>query len=118
MFINLSNHPSSKWSEAQTEAAKQYGDIIDLTFPQVDPNGDEAYIANLADEYCRKTLDMGDGTPLTIHLMGEMTLAFALVARLKAKGVVCLASTTERIVLEEKPGVKTNVFRFARFRRY
>lgn len=118
MFINLSNHPSSKWSEAQTEAAKQYGDIIDLPFPEVDPNGDEAYIANLADAYCQKILDMEDGTPLTIHLMGEMTLAFALVSRLKAKGVACLASTTERIVLEEASGVKTNVFRFARFRRY
>lgn len=118
MFINLSNHPSSKWSEAQTEAAKQYGDIIDLPFPEVDPNGDEAYIANLADEYCRKILDMRDGTPLTIHLMGEMTFAFALVARLKKKDVACLASTTERIVLEEAPGVKTNVFRFVRFRHY
>lgn len=118
MFINLSNHPSSKWSEAQIEAAMQYGDIIDMPFPEVDPNSDEAYIANLADEYCRKILDMEDGTPLTVHLMGEMTLAFALVARLKANGVVCLASTTERIVLEETPGVKTNVFRFARFRRY
>lgn len=118
MFINLSNHPSTKWSEAQIEAAKQYGDIVDLPFPQVDPKGDEDYIAGLADEYCHKVLDLADSHPVTVHLMGEMTLTFALVIRMKAKGLVCLASTTERIVTEEAPGVKTNVFRFARFRKY
>ena len=118
MFINLSNHSSEKWSEGQLEAAKPYGDIVDLPFPQVDPKGDEDYIAGLADEYCQKVLELADGTPLTIHLMGEMTLTFALVMRLKANGIVCLASTTERIVTEEEPSVKTNVFRFARFRKY
>ena len=118
MFINLSNHSSDKWSEAQIEAAKQYGDIVNLPFPQVDPKGDEAYIAGLTDAYCQKVHELADDAPLVVHLMGEMTLTFALVTRLKAKGIVCLASTTERIVTEEAPGVKTNVFRFARFRKY
>ena len=118
MFINLSNHSSGKWSEAQIEAAKQYGGIIDMPFPLVDPKGDEDYIAGLADEYCQKVLELADGNPVIVHLMGEMTLTFVLVTRLKAKGLVCLASTTERIVTEEAPGVKTNVFRFARFRKY
>jgi hypothetical protein len=118
MFINLSNHPSSKWSEAQTESARQFGDIVDLPFPQVDPNGDETYIARLANEYCQKVIDMAGGKPVAVHLMGEMTLTFALARLLKAAGITCMAATTERVVVENEPGLKTAIFRFVRFRKY
>ena len=118
MLINLSNHPSAKWSIEQTEAAKQYGEIIDLPFPQVDPYGDEAYIATLADEYCQKVLELAEGRPAFVHLMGEMTFTHAMAIRLRAVGVECLASTTERLVVEEELDRKTALFRFVRFRRY
>ena len=118
MFINLSNHPSSRWSREQTEAAKQYGDIIDLPFPQVDPNGDEAYIAHLAENYCRKVTSLANGNPVAVHLMGEMTLTFALARLLKEAGIPCMAATTERVVMENEPEVKTAIFRFIRFRKY
>ena len=118
MFINLSNHPSSKWSEEQTEAALQFGDIVDLPFPQVDPNGDETYIARLANEYCQKVTNLAACKPVAVHLMGEMTLTFALAKLLKAIGVPCMAATTERVVVENEPGVKTAIFRFVRFRKY
>ena len=118
MLINLSNHPFAKWSEAQTEAARQFGEVVDLPFPQVDPYGDEAYIAELADTYCSKVLALAEGNPVSVHLMGEMTLIHALAFRLKAVGVECLASTTERVVVEEAPDRKTAFFRFVRFRKY
>jgi len=118
MLINLSNHPSTKWSEAQTEAARQFGEVIDLPFPQVDPFGDEAYIAELADTYCSKVLTLAEDNPVSVHLMGEMTFTHALALRLKAVGVGCLASTTERVVVEEAPDRKTAFFRFVRFRNY
>lgn len=118
MFINLSNHPSSKWSEAQTEAANRYGDIVDLPFPQVHPDGDEAYIANLVDEYVPKVLAMGNPVELMVHVMGEMTFTFAIVSKLMAAGATCVASTTERITCQHPDGRKESVFRFVRFRQY
>ena len=31
MFINLTNHPSDKWSESQRKAAEEYGEIVDIS---------------------------------------------------------------------------------------
>ncbi|MBO4773879.1 MAG: CRISPR-associated protein [Bacteroidales bacterium] len=118
MFLNLSNHPSANWSAEQTEAATRlYGEVIDLPFPAVNPAGDEAYIADLADEYCQKVLALAEGKNITVHLMGEMTLTFAILKRLQAYGIPCVASTTRRETMEEN-GVKTSVFKFVKFRNY
>ena len=35
MFINFTNHASSKWSDAQLQAAKEYGSIVDIQFPSL-----------------------------------------------------------------------------------
>ncbi len=118
MFINLSNHPSNRWTAEQAEAAKKYGDIIDLLFPTVDPNGDETYISGLADTYCQKAIELAEGKAFAVHLMGEMTLTYALVARFKDKGIPCMASTTERIITELPDGRKVSCFKFVKFRKY
>ncbi len=115
MFINLSNHPSSSWSPEQLAAAGGRDQIVDLSFPQVNPDGDEGYIAQLSSEYYNKVLDMKDVS--TVHLMGEMNFTFALVSKLKAKGIKCVASTTKRETVEEN-GVKISKFQFVRFREY
>lgn len=119
MFINLSNHPSVNWSVEQKDTAERlYGEIIDLPFPVVDPAGDEAYIATLADEYYRQIMDLSGGMSVTVHLMGEMTLTFALVQRLQAEGITCVASTTKRETVEFPDGRKESVFNFVQFRKY
>lgn len=118
MLINLSNHPSSKWSEAQTQSAHQYGDIVDLPFPKVDPKGDETDVVNLAEEYFQKVLDLANGTNVTVHLMGEMTLTYALVQRLQKIGIVCVASTTQRVSIDLPDGRQESVFKFVKFRKY
>lgn len=118
MLINLSNHPYSKWDEKQKAAAEKFGETVDLPFPAIDTNGDENYINNLADEYLQKIKKMGEGKELTVHLMGEMTFTFALVKRLQAHGIICVASTSERIVDESVPGHKDVIFRFTKFRKY
>lgn len=113
MLLNLSNHPSNSWSSEQLAAA---GDkVIDMPFPLVDPEGDEAYIAQLSSEYYNKILDINGVT--TVHLMGEMNFTFALVSKLKASGIKCVASTTKRETVEEN-GVKISKFQFVRFREY
>lgn len=118
MLINLSNHPLNKWSHAQIEAALRYGKIIDLPFPAVKADGDEAYISDLADEYVRKVLSLSDGEKSTIHLMGEMTLTFAILKRLQERGFRCIASTSERLVEDLAQGHKEVIFQFVRFRDY
>ena len=37
MFINFSNHASTRWGVPQKQAAKKYGEIVDMQFPNVDP---------------------------------------------------------------------------------
>ena len=120
MLINLTNHPSSRWSEKQrTEAEAEYGEIVDLPFPVIDEAGDEKYIATLADEYLNKIVNLSDMQSVVVHLMGEQTFSYALIKRLRERGITCVASTTKRIVKEEVPGKKSEViFQFERFRAY
>ena len=118
MLINLSNHPSSKWNSEQTEAAQRYGEIVDLPFPAVAPDGDEAYLSALVEDYAQRVAGMANGEPVTVHLMGEMTFTCAMVVRLREMGIECVAATTERIVEENEAGQKTTTFSFVQFRRY
>jgi hypothetical protein len=119
MLINLSNHPSTCWPAEQTDSAtSRFGEIVDLPFPSVNPEGDEAYIQQLSDEYLEKIEHLaGTGNAATIHIMGEMTFTFAIVNTLQKKGFTCVASTTQRVAAEEN-GMKTSEFRFKRFREY
>ena len=115
MLLNLSNHPSASWSPAQLAAAGGESQVLDMPFPAVDPSGDEAYIESLADEYLANILSTKGVS--AVHIMGEMNFTFALVNKLKANGIKCLASTTNRETVEEN-GVKISKFNFVRFREY
>jgi hypothetical protein len=118
-FINFTNHPSERWLPEQLAAAKAYGKIVDLPFPDVDPCGDEEYIRRLAGEYNEMIVKH---RPAAVLCQGEMTLAFAVAARLVEAGTVVLAACSERVASEIIGGdgqvVKTAEFRFTRFRRY
>ncbi|OJV38777.1 MAG: hypothetical protein BGO29_14145 [Bacteroidales bacterium 36-12] len=121
MLINLSNHPSTLWCDKQTQAAKQFGKCVDLPFPKILSDGDEVYIADLVEEYYQKIMELLSDTDIkniTVHLMGEMTFTYALVKRLTIDGIRCIASTTERNVVEYGNGQKESQFQFVRFREY
>lgn len=123
MFINFSNHRIENWGEEQLAATKSYGEIVDMPFPNVNPVGDKNYISNLADEYAGKIVSMiQDPLQDVVHIMGELNLVFSVVSRLTAKGVTCVASTTERQVMEtvsENGEInKESTFRFIKFREY
>lgn len=118
MFINLSNHPSSDWSEEQLEAARQYGDVVDMPFPAVSAMADESDIAALVKEYANDIIPRYNARQDVFHVMGEMCFSFALIRLLQQAGFVCVASTSERIVREEEPGHKEVFFNFVRFRQY
>ena len=116
MFVNLSNHPSGFWSEEQLAAARQFGDIVDLQFPNIDPSLSSAAVSSIAD----KTVDtiMALGKDVVVHVMGEMTFTYAVVSRLKALGIRCVASTTERETTYNSNGTKLSEFSFVKFREY
>jgi hypothetical protein len=122
MLINLSNHPTLQWTEAQIKAgSEQYGQLIDLPFPAIDPLATTDQITLLAEDYEVKIRQMllGETTgAFAVHVMGELTFCVALVARLQKTGITCLASTTNRETTHNPDGSKTTQFGFVRFREY
>lgn len=119
MLVNYSNHPSLLWSKEQIqEANRQFGEIVDIPFPPVAPDTDEKDISHLAEMELTHISKIAPPSEAVVHIMGEMTLTYALVSLLKAAGYRCVASTTVREVYEEQPGKKTVIFQFVRFRNY
>lgn len=119
MFLNLSNHPSANWNPSQYLAAEEYGKVIDMAFPAVDPMLDSKQLDQLVEEYYQKVLS----TECTVvMLQGEMTFTFRLVTRLKAAGILCVAACSKRDVKERKKPdgtiEKSVVFDFCGFREY
>ena len=117
-FINLSNHPSSGWEKGQLTAAQRIGDIVDLPFPPVTPGASADEVKQMARELVEHIMEMGDPATLTVHIMGEMTLAFIIVKMLKELGIRCVASTTERKTTYNADGTKLSEFSFVKFREY
>lgn len=120
MLINLSNHPSSRWDVAQLNAAHVFGDIVDIPFPAVDPNDDEKDISELANVFTSRILALSNNNKenVVVHVMGEMTLTYAIIAHLHTHGISCIASTTQRMIEETSDGKKIVAFHFVKFRRY
>lgn len=115
IFLNVSNHPSSSWSEEQQRAAKRFGGtIVNLGFPAVPPEASPAELEKLAAGALR---DVPAETSVAM-VMGEYTLTMLLVRELQWRGISCLAATTVREVLEDAEGRKVSSFRFVRFRPY
>ncbi len=115
MLLNLTNHPSKQWSAKQYDhAIKLYQEVQDLPFPQISPALDSASLDFLVEEYEHKIRQID---PSVVHVMGEMTFSFRLVQKLKSAGILCIASTTERIT-EQIGDTKTSRFEFIQFRPY
>ena len=83
MLINLSNHPSQYWDNKQLEAAKEYGEVVDLPFPAIAPDASERELLSLAIEFVQKILSLGNNSQIVVHIMGEMTFTFMVVSQLK-----------------------------------
>lgn len=118
-FINLSNHPSNKWDEKQINAAEQYGEIIDIPFPDIAAQADENEIVGLAEQYLNC---ISDYHFTTVMVQGEFTFTYHLVKMLEEKGIPALAACSEReveeIVNADGSVSKKVDFRFVRFRNY
>ena len=80
MFLNVSNHPSDKWSQEQLAAAEMYGSVRDFPFPVISPYWDIARVSALADALFKEISDMH---PDAVLCQGEMTMTYQLVKRLQ-----------------------------------
>ena len=123
MFINISNHPSSKWSPEQLAAASQYGKIVDIQFPNIPAEADHSEVESLAWDYVIRAEDLlrdpateraKDGSH-AIHVMGETSFVVAFVRNCRL-GVPLVCSTTAREVVDLGDGKKEARFRFVQFR--
>lgn len=114
MFINLSNHPSAKWSLVQANAAKNVShDVVDLPFPNVPPMATDQEVAALAASFVAKVAV--HALPVTVHLMGETSFVAAFI-RLAPTEWSLVCSTTERRSIENPDGSKNVSFEFCQFR--
>lgn len=118
-FINVSNHVSDNWSEAQLSAARAYGEIVDMSFPAVSPYAESEEIDALVREYLDRisAFDVA-----VVMLQGEFVFTYRLVNALKSKGVKVLSACSERKVTErldnEGRTQRISVFEFVQFREY
>ncbi len=119
VFINLSNHPSSKWGEKERNAAREYGDIMDIPFPEIDPEASAEKISDLAEIYLKKIIEVDEPV---VMIQGEFTFSYALIRRIREKGITAVAGCTKRKVEErvmpDGTAVKNSVFEFVGFREY
>ena len=118
-FVNFSNHPSALWEKKQREDAERYGQIVDYPFPSVDAEAGTEQILQLA-EMCVGEILKRD--PAAVMCQGEFTLVYAVVLKLKAADVSCLAACSRRVVMERKmedgTSRKESVFEYVKFREY
>jgi len=115
MLINISNHPSTKWSDAQKkEALSMYDLICDIPFPDIDPLLTEVEITDLVQRHVQQVIQR---KPKAVHVMGEMNFTYKCVSILKNYGIKCVASTTSRNV-SMIDNQKITIFEFVQFREY
>jgi hypothetical protein len=115
LFVNLSNHPLTEWSDAQREAALAIAEeLVDVPFPDVGPDVNERHVGELAERLLR---DIPDACTHAM-VMGEMTLTAMLVRKLQARGITCVAACGPRTAEQAPDGRKISRFEFHRFREY
>jgi len=121
MLVNLSNHPFAEWDERQRAAAvEQFGKVVDLPFPPIDPQWDTAQVTELAKAYLQQCRDLQrqSNDSFAVHLAGELTFCFALATLLQQAGILVVASTTHRKILRNADGTTSRFFDFVQFRPY
>lgn len=119
VFINCSNHPSEMWSAEQKKEAETYGEIVDIPFPEVNPSWTTEQVHALADRICEKIARYNTAA---VMCQGEFTLTYAIVSRLKEKGVTAVAACsrrrTEETINEDGSIQKKALYSFERFREF
>ena len=134
MFINYTNHPSENWSEKQKTAAAQYGEIIDMPFPDISPKTTIEEMNELVKGECNRIVETVENAEHSAVLcQGEFCFTYMLVNELLKRkqgayrwqsglySLKVLSAVSERKVIERTiEGVtqKISEFCFEGFREY
>ncbi len=125
MFINISNHPSSRWEKEQLDAARELGgEVIDIQFPNVPSAVSGRDIEYMAIELVNDVYFKIEGSDNNVAMVqGESTLATTVIAMLQdfcdIKVVAaCSDRNVEEIVLDDGTVKKNVIFKFIQFREY
>jgi hypothetical protein len=122
MFLNISNHPSGKWSTEQLKAAThQFGSMIDMPFPNVPAIATTEEVTEMAKNLMAEILRQfpKDGIAPntgTAMVQGEFSLCSELWRMLSAIGWDLVVATSERVTVDNGDGTKTTRFDFVQFR--
>lgn len=118
-FINFTNHNAANWSDKQIKAANEYGSIIDLPFPAIDPDATDNELIKLAIECAENIISYN---PVCVLCQGETVFTCLIVSLLKANNIKTVAATSSRRLIEstDENGrtIKKSVFEFVKFREY
>lgn len=122
MFINISNHPSSKWSASQLESAfalTSDNSIKDIPFPAVPATATMDDIIKIADGLHHTVMA---NKPEVVMIAGEFTLAYAMIELCLRAGLKVVAACSERrtneVLNEDGSTTKTAIFEFVQFREF
>ena len=124
LFINVSNHPSSTWSESQRNAALKGGaTIVDMPFPAVPPTATRNDIRDMGYQLINRIDSTivscgGSESTTTITIVGEFSLTIFVVVKLRLllPGLKVVVATSERNTVINEDGSKTIRFEFVQFR--
>ena len=123
-FWNVSNHPQTKWAEAQIDAAldlMEIRDIQDVQFPNVDPHASAVEVRDMAvamiDELTARGLSVATDVAM---VQGEFSFTHHLTCFLEAMGMRVVVACSERRVsdvrLADGTVKKESIFQFVQFR--
>jgi hypothetical protein len=117
MFVNITNHPFTRWSKEQLDEAEKIGGsgtLIDLGHPTINPSWGKGDITKLAERWVEKVFKQVTkhrGEKVVIHVMGETGFTHAFVTQAKTfPNWELIYSSTGRD--------PNKIFTFVRFRRY
>ena len=119
ILINISNHPSSKWSPEQRAG---WDKIVDIQFPNIDPEADMDEIEALSSKIFEEVRAIYENWLgyIYVYVAGEYTFSYSLFYKLKQFGANVVIPTTRRVVeerLKDDGSIeKVAIFKFIRWR--
>lgn len=122
MFVNISNHPSAKWSPEQRQDAEALGGpIVDVAFPNVPPDAPASEVGVLMGSIILALSRLPERVQ-GVMVQGEFTLTYAIVRELSRQRIPCYAATTSRVATEvinpDGSVTRGHEFKFVQFRQY
>lgn len=116
LLLNFSNKHTSTWSNSQLKLAKkQFGELVDLDFPIIEPTMSKEDVQMIATASIEQIFILN---PKAVHILGEGSFTVVIVQLLMSFGIPCVESTFEKNLGISKTGEKEVKYTFSQFREY